>query len=335
MTASKGPRRTERVPELLPLYHRVLLELESLALTTALSDTTPIPTEAQLMERYAVSRGTVRRAIDELVRQGLLRAEAGRGTFVNKRVQVRRRVVDRLIGVAIPDSRFDLDVLQFVPDFLGSAAAQDRLRSLKWYRDATTVFIAPDNSLERLRRLALDDGKRIIVPTYGLRRGMVLLAPRSVRPAARSAAATLDGMERHGRSLALDDLRALGSVDLLVTGATAVSTDGVHVGGGQAYLDLEWGLLAELGVVEEATPVVAIVHPCQLIEQGLAPGPFDLTVDVIATPHEIIRTHRVHPRPAGIGWDSLSIDLQTRVAYLADLADRGRTTPQPRGHHER
>ena len=41
-----------------------------------------IPTEAELSEKYGVSRITVRRAVDELVNQGLVEKKQGKGTFV-------------------------------------------------------------------------------------------------------------------------------------------------------------------------------------------------------------------------------------------------------------
>jgi GntR family transcriptional regulator len=41
-----------------------------------------LPTEAQLMHEYMVSRTTARRALDELRLRGLVSREAGRGTFV-------------------------------------------------------------------------------------------------------------------------------------------------------------------------------------------------------------------------------------------------------------
>ncbi|MSS44722.1 GntR family transcriptional regulator [Cutibacterium sp. WCA-380-WT-3A] len=43
---------------------------------------TALPPEPQLCVRYNVSRITIRRALDELARQGVLRREQGRGTFV-------------------------------------------------------------------------------------------------------------------------------------------------------------------------------------------------------------------------------------------------------------
>lgn len=43
-----------------------------------------LPTEDELMLEFGVSRGTVRKAIDLLERQGLVRREQGRGTFVQE-----------------------------------------------------------------------------------------------------------------------------------------------------------------------------------------------------------------------------------------------------------
>jgi GntR family phosphonate transport system transcriptional regulator len=41
-----------------------------------------LPTEAELSQRFAVNRHTVRRALEEMSRDGLVRVEQGRGTFV-------------------------------------------------------------------------------------------------------------------------------------------------------------------------------------------------------------------------------------------------------------
>jgi len=65
-----------------PLYERVRQTLERMALGRPLHDDTPLPPEPALMDTLGVSRGTLRRAIEELTRDGLLVAEQGRGTFV-------------------------------------------------------------------------------------------------------------------------------------------------------------------------------------------------------------------------------------------------------------
>lgn len=49
---------------------------------TELEPDTAIPSERDLMETYGVSRATVRRAIESLIAEGLLRRAQGKGTFV-------------------------------------------------------------------------------------------------------------------------------------------------------------------------------------------------------------------------------------------------------------
>jgi 5-formyltetrahydrofolate cyclo-ligase len=304
-----------------PLYHQVFLEVESLALNSPLDDDRPLPPEPVLMARFGVSRGTLRRAVDELCRQGLLRSEPGRGTFVDKATQVRRLVRSRLAEVARPDSRFHDDLSQFVPDFDGSGRCVDHVRALPAYRSARHVFVAPDNSLEGLRRQALDDGKTLLVPSFGMRRGVVRLDPRRISATRRELAATLDGMERLGETLTLEGIRRSAPVQLFVTGALAVTRPGRHIGGGQAYVDLEWGLLRELGLVDADVPTVVVVHGCQVLESGPAPGPLDCPMDVIATPDGAEPTVGGFPKPTGIDWSRLDPGLLQSFAYLRALAE--------------
>lgn len=263
--ASTGEK--EAVAEDAPLYEKVRHRLTTLVLERSLSDASPLPTEPRLMEMFGVSRGTLRRAIDEMVRDGLLSAEQGRGTFVNQEERVRRVVWERLRDAARPDSRFDLDLHSFVPDFNGGEDAAKRVLALPEWKAAGTIFCAPDNSVERLRFAAIRAGKKILVPTYGLRRGFVHLDGNKIDEADIRHAATLDGMEKYGRRLGPGDLRSVGAIDLLVTGATAVTSDGRHIGGGQRYLALEWMMMLQLGIVDSSVPVVAVVHECQVIDE--------------------------------------------------------------------
>lgn len=286
------PRRPGEHPALPPaagpLYERVRDALERMALGRPLADHEPLPPEPRLMEQFGVSRGTLRRAVDELSRDGLLTAEQGRGTFVNQEERVRRVVWERLSAVARPDSRFDLDLRQFVPDYAGRERADAAIAELPSWRDASLLFIAPDNSLEALRERALRDERRILVPTFGLRRGFVLLDGSALGDAQRPLAATLDGMERLGRRIGPADLRTVRRVDAVITGATAVTVDGRHIGGGQRYLAVEWALMRELGVVDAAVPVVASVHDCQVIDDPIEVDP-DCVVDLIVTPTRVVR----------------------------------------------
>ncbi|MCG3199371.1 MAG: Arabinose metabolism transcriptional repressor [bacterium] len=66
-----------------PLYAQVQEILSNFILEKALSEGAEFPTEAQLCEIFKVSRITTKRALDELVREGLIRRVKGVGNFVS------------------------------------------------------------------------------------------------------------------------------------------------------------------------------------------------------------------------------------------------------------
>lgn len=300
------------------LYGQVAGQLEELALAGPLGEETVLPPEWALAGQLGVSRGTLRRALADLEERGLLRREAGRGTFVNPAARLRRVVWRRLADVALPDSRFGFDFASFVPDFEGSDRCTEAVARLPEYESARIVVVTPDNNLESLRRRALADGKRMLVCTYALARGFVLLDGRVLAAGDRPLAATLDGMERFGSALSYRELCAVGEVDLVVTGAAAVTREGVHFGKGHGYFDIEWGLLREMGLAVAGTPVVASVHGCQVVDEPVPHAVFDATVDAIVTPEEIIRCHPL-AKPAGLFWDRLPRDFADSRPYFADL----------------
>ncbi len=68
----------------LPKYDLLKQELVRLIDDGSVGEDEPIPSERELCERYSLSRITVRKAIDELVVEGLLYRVHGKGTYVKK-----------------------------------------------------------------------------------------------------------------------------------------------------------------------------------------------------------------------------------------------------------
>lgn len=196
----------------------------------------------------------------------------------------RERIWENLATVARPDSRFHWDFSSFIPDFEGSELCAERVRELTAYQAGGMVFITPDNSTEALRAQVMADHRPILMTTYGIGRGFLLLDSTAVPAADRRYAATLDGMDRYARPVTLAELRTVPAISLLVTGGSAVSANGVRFGKGHGYFDLEWALLSEIGIVDTNSQVADIVHDCQVVDEILVGEDHDVAVDWIITP---------------------------------------------------
>ena len=153
------------------------------------------------------------------------------------RNEARQKVWKELRKVAKPDSRFHLNFAEFIPDFQGSDMATERLIQMDIYQQAKVIFITPDNCLEQLRAQAIRDGKVLIISTYGIRRGLVELLPEDVPDGLTDYAVLLDVIEGLGRHISLSELKErYGKVDVLVTGASAVTHSGARFGKGHGFL---------------------------------------------------------------------------------------------------
>ena len=243
---------------------------------------------------------------------------------MNAKASVRDRVWSELRKVALPDSRYHYDFGEFIADFEGGEAACERLTADRYYRDAQLIFITPDNCIERLRLQALRDGKTVLMTTYSIRRGFWLLEPAAIAPSDYAYASTLDGMERLARAVDLEAIAAMPPVDYLVTGTGAINLQGVRLGKGHGFFDAEWGILYRLGRVDPETPVAAVVHDCQVLDEPLHPEIFDTVADIVFTPTRTIHVDRPHKPVCGILWDRLDPQMYNSIPPLQELQARER-----------
>ena len=233
---------------------------------------------------------------------------------------IRQRIWEKLNAVALPDTRFHMNFAEVIPDFIGSAEATDRITALPAYQASRFAFITPDNCLVELRRRMLAEGKPFVMSTYGIYRGFLYVEPGSVPKGAELYAAWLDGMEHFGRPITLEEITRMGRFDFMVTGASAVSVDGVRFGKGHGFFDMEWGMFTDLGLADDATPVVAAVHDVQVVEDKLHPSETDILVDLIATPTRLIQVSGRGRRPRGIKWNLLEQGTIEATPPLRELA---------------
>ena len=94
----------------LPLFKRIKLEITRLLSAGRIQAGEALPTEKELSDRYGVSVGTIRRAIDELVAEHVVIRQQGRGTFVATFSP--ERMLNRFWGVVRKDGVREIPIVQ-------------------------------------------------------------------------------------------------------------------------------------------------------------------------------------------------------------------------------
>jgi 5-formyltetrahydrofolate cyclo-ligase len=226
---------------------------------------------------------------------------------------------DSLRAVAVPDSRFHHRFSEFIPDFSGSVEAIDRMCALPELAKARHVFVTPDNSLIELRRRLLEAGISLVVSSYNMASGFYLMRPGAVPQGHELYGAWPDGLAHFGEALSLQALANLGRFDFVATGASAVATSGVRFGRGHGFFDLEWRIFSDMGLVNNATPLVTAVHDLQVLDKKLFPSPDDVLVDWIYTPTRSLMVQREASRPRGVNWKEITPEQVRAIPALAEL----------------
>ncbi|ARS52291.1 GntR family transcriptional regulator [Kushneria konosiri] len=190
----------------LPLYQRLREEIMDRIANGEWPPGETIPTEAELTRRYGIAVGTVRRAIDTLVNEGLLERSQGRGTFV------RRPDFDasffrffRQVNAAgesrVPSSRI-LSATLSIPPAEASRALEladnepciclDRLRTLEDDSLLTEKIWLPASRFSGLLDVPLEAFGTLLYPFYEARFGQRIGSARETLTIASADAATAD-----------------------------------------------------------------------------------------------------------------------------------------------
>ena len=217
-------------------------------------------------------------------------------------------------------ARFPKPVRGRIPNFVGAEEAASRLAQLDVWRKARIIKVNPDSPQRPVRELALRQGKILVFATPRMREGFLLLDPRKIPPSSFSAAATIRGAFRWGKRVGLDEHRNLG-IDLVVTGSVAVDLRGSRLGKGEGYAELEYGVLRSIGALSEDTPVATTIHDLQIVE-SIPREPYDLTIDIVATPSRVIAIDPRPPKPPGIIWSLLPCRKLEEIPILRELAKK-------------
>nr|XP_008972569.3 methenyltetrahydrofolate synthase domain-containing protein isoform X2 [Pan paniscus] len=209
-----------------------------------------------------------------------------------------------------------------IPNFKGASHAAEQLPRLQAFKTARTIKVNPDAPQKSARFFVLESKKTLLVPTPRLRTGLfnkITPPPGATKDILRKCA-TSQGVRNYSVPTGLDS-RVL--VDLVVVGSVAVSEKGWRIGKGEGYADLEYAMMVSMGAVSKETPVVTIVHDCQVVDipEELVEE-HDITVDYILTPTRVIATGCKRPQPMGITWFKISLEMMEKIPILRSLRAR-------------
>lgn len=206
-----------------------------------------------------------------------------------------------------------------IPDFVGAAAAAARLTELQAWGRARVIKANPDQPQLPVRARALREGKLVYmaVPKLADPLPFFRLDPAELGDDADGLAAHRAAASRAPKTAVAD----MQPVDLIICGTVAVNRQGVRIGKGAGYSDIEVGLLAEARLIGPTTTIITTVHQLQIVDEPLPHDEHDFTLDYIVTPEEIISCGPAY-RPRGLVWPNLGDEQIAAIPVLAAMADR-------------
>lgn len=206
-----------------------------------------------------------------------------------------------------------------IPNFVGAEAAADLLAETDEWKRARTIKANPDSPQFPVRKRALLEGKTVYmaVPKLASSTPFVMLDP-DLLDASPHHAASIKGSSRFGVPVTVDEMP---SIDLIVCGTVAANREGVRVGKGGGYSDLEFALGVEHGFVSPGTVIATTLHPIQMYDGPLPETGHDFSLDLIVTPFDVVRP-APRSRPPGIVWEDLDADKIDAIPALGALRKR-------------
>ncbi len=226
--------------------------------------------------------------------------------------EIRQEIWGRL--EAEKAGRFPFPLAGRIPNFKGAEKAAGHIAELDAYKQADVVKVNPDVPQLPLRARVLKDGKVLLIPTPRLKAGFIRIDPENVPDGEERKAASLKHMKSYGKEIPLADMP---EIDLIVVGSVAVHRDGRRIGKGAGFADREYAIIRELG--NRPVPVVGTVHSLQMSEKDLPRDPYDVTLDWIATEHELIKTDSPYSKPEGILWERVTEEERNEMPVLEEI----------------
>lgn len=208
--------------------------------------------------------------------------------------------------------------------FTGSDEAVKLLEDTPEFKDATNIKVNSDRPQSGVKLAVLKHKKNLYVRA-GRNSSAVFVhikVPDDADEKIQQRAVYVNSsVKEYGTEI---DINTDIKLDILVIGSCAVSRKGHRIGRGNGYVDLDFAILKDLGIITPSTLIVTTVHDCQVYDElplDLFQN-YDIPVDIIVTPTEIIRVANKLPRPEGIIWHLLSERRLGVVPVLKDLKEK-------------
>lgn len=208
----------------------------------------------------------------------LLRYEVliGGGPVQSAKKVLRKRIWDNMEKQEV--AIFPLPCKGRIPNFRGAIQAAMNLKKIEEYQQSKIIFSSPDFAQFHVRRLALLDGKAVVVASPRLKSGFLVIKPESVKGKERNAT-TIRGCFKYGTKL-----KSIPKVDFAVQGCVAVDKAGNRLGKGGGYGDREIKMIRAKG---STVKVAVTCHSSQVVD-SVPIEEEDERVDLIVTESEVI-----------------------------------------------
>ena len=227
--------------------------------------------------------------------------------------QIRKFVWDAMqrAGLANGGNLYDK-----IPDFKRANAAASNVINLDVWKEASVIKSNPDKAQRPLRELALKSGKTVYMAVPRLRKSKCFVEITCSLEASVETLSTMEGALKYGKPVYPSDLAP---IDLVISGSVAVNREGIRIGKGGGFADIEFALAVEGGSVTNETPVLTTVDHIQILDEPFPWSRHDVAVDYIVAEEEIIYCDRSNDRPAGIYWEDLDESKLQEIPLLKTL----------------
>lgn len=212
-----------------------------------------------------------------------------------------------------------------IPYLVGVDKAAELLAETEEFKKSNSIKVNIDLAQEQVKLEVIKAGKTLLVPPSH-KSTNVYARVKNCDPAELDLAAQKKIIKLQGDEDTFEeiDINSTEKIDMVVVGSYAVSRTGQRIGKGNGYVDLDIGILTHLGCLTKDTLIVTTVHDVQVYDtlpENLFQS-YDLPLDLIVTPTEVIRVSKRLTRPTGIEWNLLSSRRLEIVPVLKSIKEK-------------